>query len=383
MFGRLVPPSVTVARVGPVAKRIGVTRLAELTGMDSIGIPVFQAVRPRSRSLSVSQGKGPTRASARASALMEALELHHAETLPPGHEATADALGVTGIWSQLLPAKDQKSAFDGTVVRPWLDAVDLLTGRPCPIPRDLVSMDFTRAVPDDIWPSSNGLAAGNSDGEALVAALCEIVERDAFARFLRDMPSARRRREFDAGQVNDRAVNWAGARIRRAGCSLRLWDLTDTPGLPVIAGAIIDGGEGPFQMPPALGAACHPDPARAIMAAITEAAQSRLTLIAGARDDISADDYLAPRQRTANFLLSSLTWQPAERAPATTHLASLTSQAALIDHLVMLCAGLGGAAVVACVLTRPGIDVPVTKIVVPGLADHDRLPKAFAARTAA
>ena len=60
---------------------VGITRLANVTGLDRIGIPVVQAVRPNSRSLSVSQGKGVDMDSAKASAMMEAFELWHAERI--------------------------------------------------------------------------------------------------------------------------------------------------------------------------------------------------------------------------------------------------------------------------------------------------------------
>mgnify|MGYP006149433749 FL=1 len=47
-------PADTLARIAPAARALGVTRLADVTGLDRIGIPVFQAVRPLSLSLSVS-----------------------------------------------------------------------------------------------------------------------------------------------------------------------------------------------------------------------------------------------------------------------------------------------------------------------------------------
>src|SRR3979411_800652 len=55
---RTVAPEETLARVAEKARQIGVTRLGNVTGLDRIGIPVTVAVRPNSRSFSVSQGKG-------------------------------------------------------------------------------------------------------------------------------------------------------------------------------------------------------------------------------------------------------------------------------------------------------------------------------------
>src|SRR5450755_353188 len=78
---RSAAPEDTLVRVKLKARQIGITRLGNVTGLDRIGIPVTVAVRPNSRSFSVSQGKGLGLAQAFASALMEAIELFHGEDL--------------------------------------------------------------------------------------------------------------------------------------------------------------------------------------------------------------------------------------------------------------------------------------------------------------
>src|SRR5258708_5032801 len=78
---RTVAPCATVARALRVSPIAGITRIANVTGLDSIGIPVVMVCRPNSRSLAVSQGKGFDLDSAKASGLMESLEQYHAETL--------------------------------------------------------------------------------------------------------------------------------------------------------------------------------------------------------------------------------------------------------------------------------------------------------------
>src|ERR1051326_6617161 len=70
----------TIKRVLPLAPVMGITRVANVTGLDKVGIPVVMVSRPNSRSVTVSQGKGIDLASAKASGLMEAAELYHAET---------------------------------------------------------------------------------------------------------------------------------------------------------------------------------------------------------------------------------------------------------------------------------------------------------------
>src|SRR5438552_592107 len=64
-------PRATLARMRPLMKRLGITRLACLTGLDAVGVPVWAAIRPNGRSLSTSQGKGLSDDAAAVSALME------------------------------------------------------------------------------------------------------------------------------------------------------------------------------------------------------------------------------------------------------------------------------------------------------------------------
>ena len=75
------PPSDTVARMRPVLREMGVTRVANVTGLDVVGIPTVLVVRPNARSLSVTQGKGASLEAAKASGIMECLEHYLAERI--------------------------------------------------------------------------------------------------------------------------------------------------------------------------------------------------------------------------------------------------------------------------------------------------------------
>src|SRR5262245_21405550 len=77
---RLVAPGVTLARILPLLPALGITRYADVTGLDRLGVPTYCAIRPAAATLQVSNGKGLTHASAKVSALMEAIELQHAES---------------------------------------------------------------------------------------------------------------------------------------------------------------------------------------------------------------------------------------------------------------------------------------------------------------
>src|SRR5215213_7437677 len=78
---RTVSPTATLERLGPLLAPMGITRVANITGLDHVGVPVVITCRPNSRSLSVSQGKGIDLAAAKASGLMESVENYHAERI--------------------------------------------------------------------------------------------------------------------------------------------------------------------------------------------------------------------------------------------------------------------------------------------------------------
>src|SRR5882724_3967893 len=76
---RTVSPAETLARVTPLLPAMGITRVANVTGLDRIGVPVAMVYRPNARSIAVSPGKGLTLDAARCSGVMESIEGWHAE----------------------------------------------------------------------------------------------------------------------------------------------------------------------------------------------------------------------------------------------------------------------------------------------------------------
>src|SRR5512139_2809849 len=78
---RVMPPSETLERIQSVIPEIGITRVADISGLDRLGLPVFSAIRPSAASgaISVYAGKGTTESEARVSVIMEAVERFSAE----------------------------------------------------------------------------------------------------------------------------------------------------------------------------------------------------------------------------------------------------------------------------------------------------------------
>ncbi len=344
-----------------LARQAGVTRFAEVTGFDRIGIPVMQAVRPQSRSLSVSQGKGRSRWQAGISAAMEALELHLAEKVLPAARRPPD-LSEQSLWNRHLPP----GARLGGQPIDWIEGQDLLSGRHCALPHGLVSMDFTR--PQPMHPISTGLAGHATRERAITTALCEVRDRVGLHRFATMDAFERRSAEIDPASLPSREMQWATRRIAGAGAHLRLWDMFPGQPWPVIVAVLFDSG-GPQMTVPSLGVCCRRGQAAAAFGAIAEAAQSRVTLLAGARDDIGFDQFGDAVDRVAGILLRSLSFQPSDHPVSPeVPLADDDSRDALLRLLEVD----GAAAITIADLSPSDWPLYFVKALAPGLPDGER-----------
>ncbi|MEV0612013.1 YcaO-like family protein [Nonomuraea sp. NPDC050404] len=357
---RTVPPEETLSRVAPHLPRIGITRIADITGLDHIGIPVWQACRPMSRSLSVSQGKGLTDALAKASAVMESIELWHAESA--GANVRRDS--AEGLGSELSYDPGRLPLAYGSLLTErtrldWVPAKSVLDDGPRWLPYEAVRLDGTvgeRWTVPLFRPSTNGLAGGNTLDEALLHGLLEVMERDVLASAGERVPIL----PESVGGYPGELV----ARFHDAGVNLRIEDIGNAYRLPCFKVLILS-----HDFPVVFrGSGCHVDSDVALSRALTEAAQSRLTAIAGARDDLSASIYTSARISHAGIEARATRWAAAAKTPyrrrddggtrisedvesvATRLLTRTRSEPLYVDH------------------TRPDLGIPVVHVVVPGTA---------------
>ena len=201
---RLAAPGETLAKVRPFAAQMGITRLGNITGLDRIGIPVAVAVRPNSRSVSVSQGKGLELSQAMASALMEACEGFHAEEVGPLRRVPYRDLSRSQIVVDPATLCAGIRHFDAAAAIGWVQGYDLLRGEPCWVPAEIVHTDYTLPRPDGYFlAGSNGLASGNHLTEAINAAIYELVERDAVALWIAQPLRRRASYALDRGTGED------------------------------------------------------------------------------------------------------------------------------------------------------------------------------------
>jgi YcaO-like protein with predicted kinase domain len=355
----------TWRRFAPAARRAGITRIAELTGLDTIGIPVFAAIRPMGRSLSTQQGKGTTALAARVSALMESLETWSAEHMAlPAVRTSSRKLGDRAVDVRRLARP--RGRLDRDARWRWVEGWDLGADRPVLVPEQAVTLDTTFRAPPVFDISSNGLASGNARVEAVAHGLCEVIERDAEATWRR--AGGDRRIVLDS--IPDPACRALIDRITAAGPRVFVWDVTDPAspaGIAVIGAAIMEDPREPAWRTLGFyqGFGAHWQPEIAIARALTEAAQTRLTYIAGARDDFFAHDYARatdPRRLAALWQRFSA---PCDEPVGFDELPRRTART-LGDAVEQLVAT--QRQVIAVDLTHPALGVPVVKVLVPGVA---------------
>jgi ribosomal protein S12 methylthiotransferase accessory factor len=289
-----VPAASFLAQAIAGAQASGVTRLADVTGLDRIGFPVWQAVRPAGRALSVHQGKGATPLDARIGALCEAIESHAAEAV--------EADGPLSTYQSLPPdarapaltdyLRSRTLAADAAGPVKWCLARNLIGGGEHFLPHDLVSLDFTRHTPSPFERSSSGLAVGTSADEALWTALLEVIERDAIGEWMRRSPIERMVTALRPGSIGLAWLDHWRERLATCGATLAIHSPPSIVGTPVFVCTLSGPAEFGGQQRMSMGSATDADPEIALFRAFAEAVQSRLTLIAGARDDILPRDYM-------------------------------------------------------------------------------------------
>jgi ribosomal protein S12 methylthiotransferase accessory factor len=369
---RAMPPEETLERVRPHLAKGGITRIADVTGLDTIGLPVAVATRPASGTLAVEGGKGATFAAAMASAAMEAIERFVAETFP-----IEKVWATTGEMADRLPCAVQEFpvsrhtsiATDRRYA--WSMMRDLHDDAEWWVPSDLVVLPTGVMVPNLSHPwaaGSNGLASGNDLLEALCAGLYEVIERDATtcwrsAGSRGDVPLLVVDQDSLSGPVLPGLLDV----LDRAGADAVIaWCPTDI-GVPVAMAYVVDRerGIGLYQ-----GYGCHLDPEIAVIRAVTEAVQSRTIIVSGARDDQLRPVYEAMKRSDVYAAAAVVDRQELVSLSDIPSLATPTFEGdvrVVLDRL----ARAGFHRVLARELDASQFEASVARVLVPGLAPHD------------
>ncbi|MFJ3923415.1 TOMM precursor leader peptide-binding protein [Streptomyces sp. NPDC090022] len=157
------------------------------------------------------------------------------------------------------------SPFDPERPIPWVYGHSLRDDRPVLVPARLVHYSAGLAADNFVFECSNGCAIGSCPEEALLGALLELVERDAFLlAWYGGLPLT----EIDLASVPGPAVRTMADRAALQGYDVHAFDNRIDLGIPVVTALAVrrDGGPGLFSF----GAGAALDPAAAVEAALSE-----------------------------------------------------------------------------------------------------------------
>jgi ribosomal protein S12 methylthiotransferase accessory factor len=279
---RSLAPETTLLYARQLATTAGISEVTDITDLDVLGVPVYVSVRAQARGEAVTFGKGLRRVDAEVGAYMEALEFFFAEPGignvstrwgaardVAGHERAVDAI------LDFVPLLQREVDLDGPLL--LASVRDLESGNECAIPAELIYYPAPDVGQSLFGSSTNGLASGNSVIEATIQALLELIERDIWSfEFVRGASKL-----VEATSLPD-CVREIVERAEQNGLQLKIRTIPNDYGMPFFAAFVFDLNN-PSRKTFNGGWACDLDRERALVRAVTEAAQSRVAFIHGAR----------------------------------------------------------------------------------------------------
>ncbi|HWR25792.1 MAG TPA: YcaO-related McrA-glycine thioamidation protein [Methanosarcina sp.] len=385
---RVYDEATTLENTKNQIKKIGVTRIADITNLDRLSIPIFSAIRPSAArgAISIYSGKGSTEQRARISAVMESFERCLAER--PGLNANiAGGISAPALVESYNNAAESHNVLDPKALllsQPyapqalleWVGAYDLMNKEEIFVSANAVyhPYDAPGQCQKLFLSNTNGLASGNVIEEAILHGLLEVIERDAIstAQFSRNLGKEILLTEED-GYLYELT-----RKFKDAGMELKVWLVPTDTGIPTVI-AVTDDLKLKDPALLVMGAGSHLKPEIAVARAITEAAQSRVIQIQGAREDTDREGFIRSVGYDRMKRLNRFWFEEGEKVPfSEIQDISRKSPAENIDLILEKLRGFAEKVLVVD-LSREEVAVPVVRVIIPGFElftiDRDRKGK--------
>lgn len=369
---RAIAPKRTIEINEDKLKTVGITRIADITDLDRIGMPVYTAIRPTAEdgAISIYGGKGISKDHAKASAMMEGFERYSAER-QDGDEtiiATIDEIAEKGDYidpkSLNLPQQYEKKDINDIKLE-WNLAHDLISDKDYYVISNAVFHPYNhdKSVESLFKSNTNGLASGNVLEEAILHGIFEVIERDAWSIF---ELTHKNYSQIDLESIESELINDVIDKFESEGIKIKLMDFTADIKIPTIAASADDTVTKDAGLL-TLGIGTHLDPEVAILRALTEVAQSRATQINGAREDTVRADFAREAGYNRMKKINKYYFQQEENQIALCDIEnkSTTSIAEDLDIVKKELMANDIKQILYSNLTRPEIDVSVVRVIIP------------------
>jgi bacteriocin biosynthesis cyclodehydratase domain-containing protein len=324
-------------------------------------------------------GKGSTAEQSEASGLMEGIERYSGvfqsdeirvtrrfTDFPPGEAILPnDILLYSDAQTHAPHTHDSDNAqvapapFDPSARIEWSPVWSLRDGRFKYIPTS--QLYFFYSGPAAFAADSNGCAAGNTLEEAIVQGFLELVERDAYAIWWYNRSQ---RSELDLDQFDDSYVRDLRSLLAESGRRLWVLDVTSDLGVPTYVAILhwMQNGKENIEF----GSGAHFDSRIALLRTLTELNQFlSIGLMGGGSGEKSSLDGISPLQIADHPFLTPSDKPPAQPSSGLQfgHLDSTREQALACVEI----AKRAGLDFLVLNQTRPDVEVPVVRVIVPGL----------------
>ena len=367
---RTMFPAETLERVLPLLAKAGLDPLEDITQKDNIGIPVFSIARQSTAHgmTKVYNGKGPTPEQAKASAVMEAMERYSAELRDTDEiiYGTVDEAMDTGLTldpaEMILPLRTLNYYRNEVIA--WCRGYEMFRGEEIWVPACAVYHPY---FPDGDMQlfryHTNGIASGNTIEEAILHSVLELIERDAWS-----VCEYRERANADVIVEEGTLCSSLIRKFSDSGVEIHLKDLTSDIGIPTIGAAADDVRTKDPELL-TIGVGTHLNPEVAAVRALTEVAQSRTTHKHGSKINAKLQR-ISQEMGYENIKKANRVWY--SKSGNTVRLADmkrldtpyvLDDIEVVFDNLVRC----GFDKVIAVDLTRPEVNVPSVRMIIPGL----------------
>ena len=361
---RAFPLHETLSRIEPLVPAAGITRVADITNLDRLGIPVFSCIRPTAMdgAITVYNGNGATIEESRISAIMEGIERYSSELHDRRlHMRTYQEMFALG---RTLDPRDLilPEGADRDRLMPWYEGYDIVNDEPIFVPAHAIFHPLPPHYRGPFRTNTNGLASGNTIEEAVFHALSEVIERDAWS-----LVEACRDTGPCVTGMTDPVILDMQEKFAKAQVDVRVRDITSDIGIPTMA-AVADDVLMKDPMLLTIGIGTHTSARIAVMRALTEVAQSRLTQIHGAREDTT----LAELRKKMGYDRAKRINGYWFRDNGSIGYSSIPSSDTDdfqkdIENIVSALEKQGLDRVIIVDLTREEIGIPVVRVIVPGL----------------
>ncbi|CDZ77635.1 putative methanogenesis marker protein 1 [Legionella massiliensis] len=366
---RAFTPEETLAKVEPLLwDKFRISRVANITGLDHLGVPTYVAIRPAAKLLTSAQGKGLTHNLAKISAIMESIEGWHCENMaPPELFGSYQDLSEEYPLLELHPHINHGPFAWENIANlevPWGKGLELLSGKAIYFPYTTFNVNTTYFRPGYRYfpPTTNGLASGNTREEAICHALFEVLERD----FTVENLMLSRQKQVDLSSISSPHLLSLLSSIAAADLRLEVWDISTRLNIPAYL-AILHNPDELRNVGMMMGTGAHFSSVVALSRAITEAIQARLTIISGSRDDQTPRVYRKIKLVRGDFD-EIFAKTKVEKMPFfETKIAENFSFSQCLDNLLNILQANGFKQIIVYDHTREEFAIPVVHVMVPGL----------------